>query len=49
MLEGIILGPLKKGSSGYEQGERLHLISGDGSGERCPAFLKRLGKVTGGL
>lgn len=35
MSEGVVLSPMKRGSSGQEAGERLDLMSCDGSGHCC--------------
>lgn len=45
MVEGLVLGPLKRGSFGHQMGS-LNLISCDEPGDCHPVFLRRLGKLT---
>lgn len=44
-MEGLVLGPLKRGSFGHKMGS-LNLISCDEPGDCHPVFLRRLGKLT---
>lgn len=44
-MEGLVLGPLKRGSFGHQMGS-LNLISCDEPGDCHPVFLRRLGKLT---